>query len=97
MSAISEELRDGPFGSNLKTSHYVESGVRVIRLQNIGIGEMRNDDLAFISDRALRQPPRNGQSRRCEVIGTMGDPNLRACIVPLTLAHALNSRPIAFS
>ena len=49
LPAISEELRDGPFGSNLKSSHYVESGVRVIRLQNVGVGEILDDDLAYIS------------------------------------------------
>ena len=48
LSEISDELRDGPFGSNLKTTHYVETGVRVIRLQNVGVGQMLNDDLAFI-------------------------------------------------
>src|SRR5688572_27950736 len=32
-------ITDGPFGSNLKTEHYKETGPRVIRLQNIGDGE----------------------------------------------------------
>jgi type I restriction enzyme, S subunit len=32
-------LTDGPFGSNLKTEHYTESGPRVIRLPNIGDGK----------------------------------------------------------
>ena len=90
LSAISKELRDGPFGSNLKSSHYVESGVRVIRLQNIGVGEIRNDDLAFISEEHFASLPRNHCQPGDVIIGTMGDPNLRACIVPLALAHALN-------
>ena len=90
LSTISEALRDGPFGSNLKSSHYVESGVRVIRLQNIGIGEIRNDDLAFISDEHFASLPRNHCQPGDVIIGTMGDPNLRACIVPLTLERALN-------
>lgn len=38
---------DGPFGSNLKTSHYVDTpGVRVVRLQNIGAGSFDNTDKA---------------------------------------------------
>ena len=90
LAAISEELRDGPFGSNLKTSHYVESGVRVIRLQNIGVGEIRNDDLAFISEEHFASLPRNHCQPGDVIIGTMGDPNLRACIVPLALERALN-------
>jgi len=35
-------ITDGPFGSNLKTEHYTESGPRVIRLQNIGNGQFLN-------------------------------------------------------
>ncbi len=38
-AAEQRAITDGPFGSNLKSSHYVESGPRVIRLQNIGFGE----------------------------------------------------------
>lgn len=90
LSAISEELRDGPFGSNLKSSHYVDSGVRVIRLQNIGVGELLNDDLAYISEAHFANLPRNHCRPGDVIIGTMGVPNLRACVVPSTLARALN-------
>ena len=90
LSAISEELRDGPFGSNLKSSHYVESGVRVLRLQNIGVGEILNDDLAYISEAHFASLPRNHCGPGDVIIGTMGDPNLRACVVPPTLTRALN-------
>jgi type I restriction enzyme, S subunit len=38
LAEMAEIFSDGPFGSNLKSSHYVESGIRVVRLQNIGIG-----------------------------------------------------------
>ena len=43
-------LSDGPFGSNLKSEHYAPSGVRVIRLQNIGIGVFIDDDKAFVTE-----------------------------------------------
>jgi len=42
-------ITDGPFGSNLKTSHYTSSGPRVIRLQNIGRTEFV-DERAHISN-----------------------------------------------
>ena len=45
-------LSDGPFGSNLKTSHYVAAGPRVIRLQNIGDGFFR-DEKAHITQEQL--------------------------------------------
>lgn len=90
LSAISEALRDGPFGSNLKSSHYVDSGVRVIRLQNIGVGELLSDDLAYISEAHFASLPRNHCRPGDVIIGTMGIPNLRACVIPSTLPRALN-------
>lgn len=87
---ISKRFTDGPFGSNLKSSHYVEDGVRVIRLQNIGAGEMLDDDLAYISNEHFAKFPRNHCKPGDVIIGTMGDPNLRACIIPKELAGSLN-------
>ena len=46
---IVERISDGPFGSNLKSSDYVDSGIRVIRLENIGILEFKNEYKSFIS------------------------------------------------
>ena len=53
------ELRDtndrysftgGPFGSDLKSEHYTDQGVRVLQLQNIGEGEFLNDYSIFTSE-----------------------------------------------
>ncbi|WP_146064892.1 restriction endonuclease subunit S [Streptomyces sp. SM1] len=41
-------ITDGPFGSNLKSAHYTDSGARVLRLQNVGDGEFR-DERAYIN------------------------------------------------
>jgi len=49
LGSIAIKFSDGPFGSNLKTSHYVDAGVRVVRLQNIGVDEFLNDDKMYIS------------------------------------------------
>ncbi|MDD5176660.1 MAG: restriction endonuclease subunit S [Sterolibacterium sp.] len=87
---LAEKMSDGPFGSNLKTSHYVEVGVRVIRLQNIGIGELIDDAKAYVSPKHFASLPRH----RCQpddvIIGTLGDPNLRAFVLPSTISEALN-------
>lgn len=42
-------LFDGPFGSNLKTSDYTESGVRVVRLENLTNLRFIEEKRAFIS------------------------------------------------
>lgn len=49
MKGLSIEISDGPFGSNLKTSDYVNSGVRVIRLENIGVGKFIKEKKSFIT------------------------------------------------
>ncbi len=73
---------DGPFGSNLKSSDYVDEGVRVIRLGNILTGSFSERDRSFVSfekyERLKKYECKPGEV----VIGTLGDPLLRACIVP---------------
>lgn len=44
-----QSATDGPFGSSLTSAHYVEGGARVVRLGNLGIGEFKNQDKAYIS------------------------------------------------
>jgi type I restriction enzyme, S subunit len=39
----------GPFGSNLKSEHYTETGVRVLQLQNIGAGRFLGDYKIYTS------------------------------------------------
>ena len=39
---------DGPFGSGLKSEHYTDEGVRVVRLQNIGWAEFSDTDRAYL-------------------------------------------------
>lgn len=81
---------DGPFGSNLKSAHYVEQGVRVIRLQNIGVGELIDKDKAFVSPAHFAKLRKHRCLPGDVLVGTLGDPNLRACIQPIWLEEALN-------
>lgn len=84
------KIADGPFGSNLKSSHYQAEGVRVIRLQNIGVGYLDDRDQAFVSAEHFSSLPNNHCIPGDVIVGTMGAPNLRACIIPSTLKRALN-------
>jgi type I restriction enzyme S subunit len=87
---LASKFSDGPFGSNLKTSHYTEVGIRVIRLQNIGIGEFLDKDKAYISSEHFAKLKKHECHPGDVLIGTLGDPNLRACIQPDWLPLALN-------
>ena len=89
-SAVCLKFSDGPFGSNLKSSDYRPFGVRVVRLQNIGVGEFLDDDKAFVSKEHFAALQKHACIPGDVLIGTMGDPNLRACIQPAHIPIALN-------
>lgn len=90
VGSLACKFSDGPFGSNLKSSHYTEAGVRVVRLQNIGIGEFVDKDKAFISTKHFSALKKHECLPGDVLIGTLGDPNLRACVQPEWLKIALN-------
>lgn len=46
---IKGSMRDGPFGSNLKSSDFVENGVKVIRTQNLKKTGYVDQNVAYIS------------------------------------------------
>ena len=90
LGALAKKFSDGPFGSNLKTEHYTETGIRVIRLQNIGVGEFVNDDAAYIDSRHFDALKKHECLPGDVLVGTLGNPNLRACVQPEWLSVALN-------
>lgn len=83
-------ISDGPFGSNLKSEHYVSEGVRVIRLQNIGEGEFLDEDKAFISAEHFNELKKYTCRPGEIVIGTLGTPNFRAAIIPDYVPISIN-------
>ncbi len=86
----SELISDGPFGSNLKSSHYVSDGVRVIRLGNIGAGKFLDEDKAYISKEHYATLKKYTCHAGEIVIGTLGEPNLRACLIPDNITISVN-------
>jgi type I restriction enzyme S subunit len=90
LGQLATKFSDGPFGSNLKSSHYTEDGVRVVRLQNIGVGTFHDTDKAFVSEQHFESLKKHECLPGDVLVGTMGDPNLRACVQPEWLPIALN-------
>ena len=72
----------GPFGSNLKSSDYVDDGVRIIQLQNIGDGEFWNDYRIFTSPEKADELLSNNIYPGDIIMSKMGDPVGRACLIP---------------
>lgn len=75
-------IAGGPFGSDLKSEHYTESGVRIVQLQNMGDGAFLNDYHIFTSE------DKADELRKCNIypgeiiIAKMAEPLVRACIIP---------------
>ena len=85
-------ITDGPFGSNLKTEHYTDSGARVIRLQNIGTIEFLNEDKAFISQSYFAELRKHSVQSGDLIVAALGDgarPAGRACLVPENFGDGL--------
>lgn len=77
-----DALVDGPFGSNLKADEYVEAGVRLVQLQNIGQGHWIDRAANYISE-AKAEALRRHQGNPGDVaIAKMADPVARACRLP---------------
>ncbi len=82
-------LTDGPFGSKLKSEHYVDSGVRVVRLGNIGVGEFKNEDRSFVSMEYGSALERHRLSHGDLLIAALAEPVGRCCEVPAYILPAI--------
>src|SRR5579872_6070240 len=87
-TAAVRAITDGPFGSNLKTEHYSDSGPRVIRLQNIGDGVFR-DEYAHISREHFERLKAHEVEAGDVVVALLGDELPRACSIPAGVAPAI--------
>jgi type I restriction enzyme S subunit len=81
-------ITDGPFGSNLKSSHYQETGPRVIRLQNIGDGVFI-DAKAHISQDHYKELRKHAVEKNDLVVAMLGEVLPRACTIPPGVSPAI--------
>ena len=75
-------MTDGPFGSKLKSVHYVSSGVRVVRLGNIAVGHFNDNVKAFITPDHFETIRKHEIFAGDLVIAAMAEPVGRARAVP---------------
>jgi len=72
---------DGPFGSNLKSSEYTESGVPLIQLKNIKPNKYITKDLKFVSQEKADSISRHSYKSGDVCIAKLGAVGT-ACIIP---------------
>ncbi|GMV21829.1 MAG: hypothetical protein AMXMBFR57_17780 [Acidimicrobiia bacterium] len=83
---------DGPFGSGLKSAHYTDGGIRVVRLQNIGHAEFKNSSAAYISADHYSTLGDHDVQEGDLLIAGLGDtkhPAGRACVAPISILPAM--------
>lgn len=84
------DVSDGPFGSNLKSSDYVDAGVRVIRLENIGALEFIEDKESFIIE-AKYELLKNHTVKSGDIIfSSFITENVRVAMLPVSIQRAVN-------
>ncbi len=83
------DIVDGPFGSNLKTVDYVDSGVRVIQINNIGECEFRDKNKKYVTEDKFNSLIKHSVIPGDIVVAKMGEPIGRACILPSNIEKAI--------
>ncbi|GEP48676.1 hypothetical protein FVP74_13910 [Microbacterium saccharophilum] len=87
-SAERGAITDGPFGSNLTSAHYTDSGPQVVRLQNIGDGEYKRSP-AHISRDHFDMLRKHEVSAGDLLIASLGEVLPRACLMPADIGPAI--------
>jgi type I restriction enzyme S subunit len=84
------EVSDGPFGSNLKSSDYVDGGVRVIRLENIGALEFIDGKESFVTEEKYDLLKKHTVSAGDIIFSSFITENIRVALLPPSLTKAIN-------
>jgi type I restriction enzyme, S subunit len=79
----------GPFGSNLKAEHYVDNGVRIIQLQNIGDGHFNDKYKIFTTEDKANELISCNIYPGDIILSKMGDPVARGCFIPKSASRFL--------
>ncbi|MSP14039.1 MAG: restriction endonuclease [Chloroflexi bacterium] len=90
-SAGKYSISSGPFGSNLGTKDYKDSGVPIIRGKNVKNGRVTLDDLTYISEEKAKQLERSLARPRDLIVVAVGSSGHPA-IVPDYLPRSILSQ-----
>jgi type I restriction enzyme S subunit len=83
-------ITDGPFGANLKTEHYVDQpGFRVVRLQNIGHGEFRDEHRSYVEEARFEKLKKHQVYAGDLIVAGLIDTSIRCCAAPKDIGQAI--------
>jgi type I restriction enzyme S subunit len=84
-----QDIVDGPFGSNLKANEYQDSGVPIIRLQNVARNHFLEKNIKFITHDKADELQRHNFLSGDIAITKLGDPLGKAAIIPPSLSRGV--------
>lgn len=80
---------DGPFGSNLKTSDYTSSGIRVVRLENIGQLNFIEEKESYISTEKYKTLMKHTVYEGDIIFASFIADEIRVCVLPKLRTKAI--------
>lgn len=83
---ISDQVFDGPFGSNLKSEDYVPEGFRVVRLENISHLCFLEEKRTFISSDKFALLQKHVLFENDILFSSFVDDEVRTCLLPSALS-----------
>lgn len=90
VGALNVDVSDGPFGSNLKSSDYVDHGVRVIRLENVGYMEFIEDKHSYVTEEKYEKLKKHTVSGGDLIFSSFITEGVRTVILPEKIDRAIN-------
>jgi len=90
LKEVSDKIFDGPFGSNLKSADYIEEGVRVIRLENIGPLEFRDEYKTFVSEEKYESIKKHTVGAGNIIFSSFIMDEIRVVVLPKFIQTAIN-------
>jgi type I restriction enzyme S subunit len=96
LESLCEAVFDGPFGSNLKSDDYTSSGVRVVRLENIGHLNFEASKETYISDEKYQGLVKHSLQPDDILFSSFVDEEVRVCLYPAKLPTAAINKADCF-
>ena len=90
LSDVCQRVFDGPFGSNLKTSDYVPSGVRVVRLENLKNMWFDDSKQSFITNEKYELIASHTVFPTDLIMSTFISDSIKVCRLPNYIEYAVN-------
>jgi type I restriction enzyme S subunit len=83
---ISDQVFDGPFGSNLKSEDYTKQGFRVVRLENISHLHFQEEKRTFVSPEKFALLQKHVLFENDILFSSFVDEDVRTCLLPSALS-----------